>query len=507
MELQWILFGVLFSFASCVLAEKAVLTNDLPQFCTGMYSKQDWDGDIEPHIEMDFQYFKSGDNNVDSYLSVVIFEFSDMDALGVKVSDISTHYVCTEQLVSKGLCDTSELYQFIVDKNVTPKTEILSSVLTSYGGNGLLYKISKTGYYCVACYSPPENRFRLQVNFQNSFGNLPASAIPRLKLHGLMAIAYAVCLSVYLYRLFIHRSEVILLQKYLGKLFVFLTMESIITWFWFAFLNSNKTHTLYPMQGATKFCLFLVSVLNAFKVASAFFVLVIISNDHKTQYSRHTPGRSEPWQLSLYPIFLFCDFAFGYPFIMLSFFNTISQPRSGPSGYFEKDDSEILLWGTGILATIAFTACYYLALSILWGTIKLLAKNKLKDKQKLYQKLFGLLSLSALLLVFAIVSSLILKANNSFTELKNLTSLCDLWSSYIFFMAFIGVAFLFRPSHSLYLLSRKNWELDNQYSEGQLDVYRGNEFELDDLQDDLHRLERARLVDSSSDPSNAVQKF
>ncbi|CDK28192.1 unnamed protein product [Kuraishia capsulata CBS 1993] len=204
-----------------------------------MYNKEDWDGETKPFIGVDLKTFQLGEGNKYTPVSIVIYEYREMDALGVGVSDLPTQYICTEELVSKGLWETSDLYLFIVNKEVTQKTGILSTTLSSYGNNGSRYKIIKTGYYCVACASPQDwgrqaNKFNVEVNFQNSFENLPASRIPRLNFNGFLAIGYVASLSLYLFNLYIHRSKLLTSHKLIAGFFVFLTVESIFTFSFYA---------------------------------------------------------------------------------------------------------------------------------------------------------------------------------------------------------------------------------------------------------------------------------
>ncbi|CDK28181.1 unnamed protein product [Kuraishia capsulata CBS 1993] len=508
------LFLVL-GLASVALAQKAMVTNESPQFCTGMYSKQDWGGNIEPYIKVDLEYFLTKDENGNSSISIVIFEYSDIDGLGVQVSETSKHYVCSEELVAKGLCDSSELYQFIVNKNVTTKAEVLSTVLTTYGDNGLQYKIARTGYYCVACLSPQDfgsskNTFKVLVNFQNAFGSLPAADIPKLPLYGLLSIVYAVCLCVYLFQVFKHRSELLLLQKYLAGFFVFLTVESIFTWSLFDVQNNNRK---YPLPGAISFYVFFVSLLSSFKTSFSLFLLLIIALGYGVVY----PKLNKKLMLKV-KILAGCHFIFGVGFITYSYLSTQSQPNSGATG----EDSSAgagswLVLLTAIPYAFTLVAFYFLILSSLSKTVKLLAENKQIVKLKMYQKLFRLIFASLLLLIFAFVISIILVFNDSLTDSiekfwKFNNVLTDFWPSCLYFMVFIGIAIIWRPTDTSYLLALSDQVpsnvIDEESSEqppvvsGDPSQF-GNEFEFDDLDS----LESAGLGRSSVNPFDDSNRY
>ena len=55
-----------------------------------------------------------------------------------------------------------------------------------------------TGYYCVSTFTQYENTvYNGQVNFQNAFGQLSASEIPKLPAYGILAICYAIALALF----------------------------------------------------------------------------------------------------------------------------------------------------------------------------------------------------------------------------------------------------------------------------------------------------------------------
>ena len=58
-------------------------TTDNRQSCAGMYSKKTWGGPTSPHILVKFLPHKNQEDS-DPIASLVIFEWKDLDLLGVR---------------------------------------------------------------------------------------------------------------------------------------------------------------------------------------------------------------------------------------------------------------------------------------------------------------------------------------------------------------------------------------------------------------------------------------
>lgn len=460
MKFGCIYYFIIYFFTICsVSAQKIKLTGKTAEYCTGMYSKIDWGGPIEPFIKVDLRSFDTVNPSTgNASISLIIFEYKDIDKLGVTDESGYRRYLCDETLINQGLCTSDELYQFIVSDNITTYANVKTTVLTDLGTNEFSYHVTETGYYCIAAFNPPYsgdlNNFDMIVNFHNSFGNLPASQIPLLSLYGLLAVVYAVCLCIYLFPVFRHRSELLLLQKYLAGFFVFLTIEDILTWSLYDVQNNNKK---YPLPGGVQFYVVFISILNAFKISFSLFLLLIISLGYGIVYPK-LPRR----------LMNFCKIACGIHFLLstafswLSYYTTQSQPTasttdtSKASDSFNSDSWIILL--ITIPLAIVFMGLYFWILTSLRKTTQMLADNKQIVKLKMYNKLFKLIFGSLLLLVFAFVISSIIIFNDNLTESierfwKFDDVLTTFWPSCIYFIVFIGIAFIWRPTNSSYLLA------------------------------------------------------
>lgn len=522
----YILFYSLFAICS-VSAQKIKLTEKAAEYCTGMYSKIDWGGLSEPFIKVDLQSF--GDVNPktgNASISVIVFEYQDIDLLGIIDESGHRRYICDQSLVNEGLCSSDELYQFIVQDNITTNSVVKTDVLTDLGTNDFSYHVTETGYYCIAVFNPPysedENKFDMIVNFHNAFGSLPASEIPLLSLYGLLAVVYAVCLCVYLFPVFRHRSELLLLQKYLAGYFVFLTVESILTWSLYDVQNNNK---IYPLPGGIQFYIVFISCLNAFKISFSLFLLLIIALGYGVVYPK-LPRR----------LMNFCKIACGVHFIIsvvftwLSYYATQSQPTASTTDTSKASDTlnadSLIILLVSIPLTIIFMGLYFWILSSLRKTTQSLAENKQIVKLKMYQKLFKLIFGSLLLLVFAFVISNILIFNDNLTESierfwKFNDVLTSFWPACIYFVVFVGIAIIWRPTNSSYLLAVST-QVPTSAS-GAIDTtdtvdleQYDNDFEFDDLRSfdsNTNPFENSQTVDqnipnnSSDNPFDDVHRL
>ncbi|KAH3660021.1 hypothetical protein OGAPHI_007226 [Ogataea philodendri] len=488
------IFHFLLLALACV-AEKVELTANAAEYCTGMYSRQDWGGPVDPFIKVDVKKFSKNPDDTHP-LSLVVFEYRDMDYLGTtdNVTGV-TNYICTDKFVREDVCPKSELNQFIVSSNNSGNSLIKTAVLTELGTNDFSYHVANTGYYCLAVYDPQysssEGSFSVIVNFHNAFGNLPASEIPKLPLYGLLAVVYAVCLSVYLFQVFKHRSELLLLQKYLAGFFVFLTVENILVWSLYDVENNNKT---FPIPNGIKFYISFISMLNAFRVSFSLFLLLIISLGYGVVYPKLQRKTMNKCKLLAAAHFLVSTV-----FIWFSYYSSQVQPSGSTTNTSKatttiEANSWVILIITLPLAVL-LVVFYFLILTSLQKTVKLLAEKKQIVKLKMYKNLFKLIFGSMLLMVFALIINVVLVFNDSLTESierlwKFSDVLTDFWPACIYFIVFIGLAIIWRPTDSSYLLAASsqiptadNGDADPEEPQeiyNNLDQY-GNEFEFDDL--------------------------
>lgn len=484
-------------FAAMALAQKVELTQKSAEYCSGMYSKVDWGGPVEPLIKVELDSFQTANPDTSlANVAMIVFEYKDIDKLGVVDPQTGRkRYICDEGLINDGLCSQDQLNQFIIDPEATTFSPIKTALLTELGTNDFSYHVVNTGYYCVAAYNPiygesNENKFKMKVNYHNAFGNLPASDIPMLPLYGLLTIVYAVCLSIFLFQIYLHRSELLLLQKYLAGFFTFLTIENLLTWSLYEAENNNKK---FPLSAGIQVYIVFISCLNSFKVAFSFFLLLIIALGYGVVHPKLPNNTMDKCKLIAAVQFMAL-----LSFTCVSYYITQSQPSTSTTDTRKGrdngvDDNSLLVLFVTIPNAIMFVVLYYAILFNMKNTMQHLQENNQIVKFGMYKKLIRIIAASLVLLLvgltlssFVIFSDSLSESIERFWKFNNV--LTTFWPAIVYFIVFISVTFIWRPSDTSYLLAAST-QIPQSAAEGNqvdntnvdLEQFGGNEFEFDDL--------------------------
>lgn len=463
------------------------------QVCEGMYSKQDWGGSIIPHIGIKLdQYGKDRYNpkQPDAELleeikiSYVIFEFKDIGHLGKVDPDTGVKaYICTEEAVNRGLCEEKLLGKFLVDADVT-NTTVYTAQLTHLGQANITYLVEKTGYYCVSTYLSSDTKYKGTVTFQNAFGQLSASEIPKLPAYGILTVCYAVMLALYGFQFFKKRkqNQILPLQRYLLAMLAFLAFDTLVLWSYFDLVNRTPT-----LNWFVKCYMVFLSIMNSAKMTFSFFLLLLIGLGYGVvvlKLSKKVMLRCK--------ILAGCNFAASMIYLIGSYHN-------GGNGS-STSSSDISSQGVGaslwvllplIPISISLTMYYVLILSSIRTTTANLHKQRQVIKLQLYENLFRIITLSVLFTIGGLVLSSFIFLSLSTTEVieehwKGSFFLFDFWPSVVFFAVFLGVSWLWRPTETSYMLAVSQQVSTGDGAEdgegGDIGGYQhGHEFELDDL--------------------------
>lgn len=156
-----------------------------------MYAQKIWGGKTEPAITLKFTPSDS-----DKLVSVLIFEWEDREFLGrrLRPDDAEKVYFCKEDTVKAGLCNSTDIGKFILEKDVAKESKgsIFTEAVVLKDAKPLRYKVNRTGYYCVQAYGFSAKTFEAILTFRNSYGELPAAQIAKLPFYGGLTIVYAV---------------------------------------------------------------------------------------------------------------------------------------------------------------------------------------------------------------------------------------------------------------------------------------------------------------------------
>ncbi|CAI8499544.1 unnamed protein product [Hanseniaspora opuntiae] len=210
------------------------------QVCSGMYSKKDWNGKVDPFISFNLKSISNYNEKQNHDVSVIIFDFQDYPHIGKLREDTKEYYlICDEEAIAHDMCNATQINQFLIepevydpltDTNKTANAEILTFYQDHTGLYEYKYKVEKSGYYCALTYSNNGNlKYNAVVNFRNAFGQLPASEVNNLALYGLLAVFYAVGCCLYGFAFWKHKHELLPLQKYLLAFYGFLIFENVLS--------------------------------------------------------------------------------------------------------------------------------------------------------------------------------------------------------------------------------------------------------------------------------------
>ncbi|CAK9440371.1 uncharacterized protein LODBEIA_P44710 [Lodderomyces beijingensis] len=435
--------------------------NSYSQVCAGLYSKKDWGGSFKPHIGMSLQ--KYGDHqfnakepdsaNVDGVsVSYIIFEYKDLVNIGAPLGDGRFKFICDDYAVDElKVCSEEQKGQFIVNSNSTNST-ILTSELTQLGPANIQYPINVTGYYCVSTFSKHDDaQYRGTINFQNAFGNLNASEIPKLPGYGIMTLCYAITLALFGFQFFKKRkqNQILPLQRYLLAMLGFLTFDTLVVWSYYDCINRVQS----PTNGLVIAYMVFMAICNAVKITFAFFLLLCIALGYgvvKLKLNKKT--------MFWCKILAGCNFAASLVYLIFNYY-------TGSSSALVSSDS-IDTVGAGsflgllplIPISIVLSIYYVTILSSIRTTTQNLHQQRQIIKLQLYQNLFRIIFFAIILTFLGLTLSSFIYLSMSTTEMfeqhwKSSFFIFDFWPSVVFFFVFVIIAWLWRPTETSYMLA------------------------------------------------------
>ncbi|KIY69163.1 hypothetical protein CYLTODRAFT_489174 [Cylindrobasidium torrendii FP15055 ss-10] len=454
------------------------------QICTGM-----WGGD-STFINVTFDATSQGN------VAMVIYEWADAQYLGkITASEndfLPKTYVCTSSAVLSGYCQESELGRFILDLPASVKEEStsfwsarvqLSETSSTESGsssfwnnpegnppppsdvNGttnwrrdsinkspdttlkytapIQYLVRKTGYYCVAIIPvtvsstkrqdsdtdvPYHPSYHGKVLFKNKFnGQLPASDYPKVNFYFAMFIVYAVFAAVWGWFCYRHVQDLLPIQYYLSGLVGLLVIEMVANWVYYRFLNAHGWGT------ASTVFLIVVAILDAGRNSMSFFMLLVVSLG--LSVTRESLGK----------MMLKCQLLAGAHFVF-----GILYAIGIVELELESTSALILLL---FVIPLAFTMSGFL----LWimyslnATITELRARKQKYKLTMFTRLHRILIFTVIVIaIFFVVSTLSfsgrLAEDYAAKSWKVRWWLLDGWLALLYFVSFVAISYLWRPS-------------------------------------------------------------
>lgn len=483
-KLNWVTLFCTALWLHFATANKGTITEKQNQICSGMYSKEDWSGRVDPYISFDLKKLnKEG-------ISVVIFDFQDYIHIGAKTKAGVVKYICDEEAIKENLCQEKNKNQFIIspeayDPDSDTEKSLSADIHTfSVGNTGLVkdkYAIKKTGYYCVGTYAKDTGiSYKAEVNFRNSFGNLAASEINKLPLYGLLAIFYVVAMALYLFAFWKHKHELLPLQKYLLAAFVFLTIDTIFIWGYYDLKNTKGS------TAGTTVYMVIVSILNSAKITMSLFLLLVICKGYGVVYPKLNKTTMRRVQF-----FSVLTFAISVAALIQNYMTPSDSTSMVPLFFF-------------IPLGICFMIFYFLILQSLDQTVKYLKQQKQIVKLGMYKKLI-IIFYVALFVIFGgiILSSFVLIGMSSIEMVeqhwRTRFFFVDFWPSLVYYAVFVALSFTWRPTSTSYMLA-----VSQQLPTDPENVA---DFDLDDLQSLEQEWNQEYEQPAGSEPNEADLNF
>lgn len=388
-----------------------------------------------------------------------------MGLLGVDVGSedgvTQRKYICDSSAISDSLC-TEDQYGLFIVANETTEDPLYAQIYTTkvelQNPQAIHYPVRKTGYYCVSTFmSDPSNDFKAAVVFQNAYGKLPATQIPKLLFFGFAALAYAVVLALWMFLYIQNRSDILPVQNYITAICAFLVVEMITIWGYYDYTNIHGDNT------GAKVYLIILSILNSFRNAFTFFLLLIVCLGY---------GVVKP---SLGSLMWKCRALAGAHFLFAVGW-TISSYIVPP------DNSSPLILIVVLPLSLTMTAFYVWILSALTNTTKELEEKKQHVKAEMYKNLWRLLLASIVVIFgFFFINSLIF-ANESTLDFitkhwQTRWFLLDGWLNVVYFADFCIIAFIWRPT-----ANNRRFAMSSQLAQ---DESEAQEFEIGSLRESL----------------------
>lgn len=473
-------YGGALALATLANANRALISSTgSSQICAGIYAKHDYGGSFNPHVGVLLLQF--GDitdpsapaDGID--VSFVIFEYRDIDKVGIYLGDGKYKYICDDFAINDlRLCNESDKGHFLLNPGASNST-VYTSTLTSLGQAAINYTVNSTGYYCVSTYSSSAAKYRGVVNFQNAFGQLSASEIPKLPAYGILTLCYAIALALFGFQFFKRRkqNQILPLQRYLLAMLGFLTFDTLVVWSYYDLVNRSSN----PASGFVIFYGVFLALLNATKITFSFFLLLCIALGYGVVVLK-LPKR----------VMLKCKILAGVLFAALLFYllssyitdSTLATVRT--SAVEDTSAGSLLELIPLIPVTVCLTGFYVaIMVSIRQTTLKLHQQRQV-IKLRLYENLFKIMFLSFFSTFVGLVLSSFIFVSLTTTDMieahwRGAYFVYEFWPSVVYFVVFMGIAWLWRPTETSYMLAISQQLSGTEDAEGAT----GTEFELDDI--------------------------
>jgi hypothetical protein len=291
----------------------------------------------------------------------------------------------------------------------------------------LKYQVRNTGYYCVLTQAADAVfDYQAVVEFRNAYGELPAAQIPKLPFYGALALVYAVMCIFWGFLYVQNRHDILAVQNYITAILVFILVEMLMTWGYYNFEN------IHGSTAGTKAFMIIVAILNAFRNAFSFFLLLIVCMGYGVV--KPTLGKTMLYVRGLAAAhFVFC--------VVYSVASMVIAP--------EEAGAVVLFVVLPLSSTL--TAFYIWTLNSLNMTMKDLVQRKQHVKAGMYRRLWWCI-LTTIIVIFGFffLNSFMFVnvSNDDFapTHWRTRWFVLDGWLNIVYLADVAFIAYLWRPT-------------------------------------------------------------
>ncbi|CAO3614724.1 unnamed protein product [Mucor hiemalis] len=288
-----------------------------------------------------------------------------------------------------------------------------------------LYKVEKTGYYCVAMV-PAGNgsTFEAFVEWKFPYGELPAIDYPKLLLYGAMACVYLAVGIFWAIQSYRNWDDILPVQHFLSGAIFYLIVEMAFNFgYWEAYNQTGKTS--YGL-------LALVALLNAGRTSMSFFMLLIVCMG----YSVVKPSLGSMMKKC---IILACThFFFG---VIYTLGTMLLSPET----------AGLLILLVIFPLSITMTIFYVWTLNSITGTIHDLELRKQHVKVTMYKRLYKLLLFSVIAVIAIFILNMLAFSGRMAIDWaaknwKYRWIMLDGLLNILYFIVFLIIIILWRPT-------------------------------------------------------------
>ncbi|RUS21468.1 lung seven transmembrane receptor-domain-containing protein, partial [Endogone sp. FLAS-F59071] len=426
-------------------AETTWLSSDssYPLACAGMYAKSDIPTPgTDAWIRVQFSDLSNG------HIAMVIYEHQDLQYIGATYSDDELiednepKYICDTSAIASNICTNSSLGSFLfslppsLPLNATSiYTKTFQFVYTSNGvvtaEQGASYQVSRTGYYCVVILTtrtkdPGAPFFEADIDWQNSYGELPAIEYPKIWFYGLFSILYLVIGVLWMIQSLRYWRDILTVQNYISGVIFFLMVEMAFNWAYWQNYNINGK----PSWGL----LAMVVITNAGRNSISFFMLLIVCMG----YGVVKPSLGSTMQRCA--ALAYTHFAFGVIY-------------SSGTMLMDPDDAGIIIVLVIFPLALTMTLFYVWILQSINQTLTVLDLRRQTVKAIMYRRLYRLLVFSVgMVILFFFLNAFNFSYRNTpgwaARNWKWRWFMLDGWLNVLYFIVFFVIVVLWRPTEN-----------------------------------------------------------